>query len=264
MVSDPSYADAITGRILGNESGGDPTATNPNSSAAGAGQFINSTWLATVGKYRPDLTEGKTPQEVLALRNDPQLSAEMTANYARENGQFLAQNGHPVTPGTTYLAHFAGPQGAAKVLGSDPAAPVSSVLGQAAVNANPFLRNMTAADLRAWADRKMGGGTGSGHGANNAPAASPAPPLNQNLPPPAFNQVPQAPPTGLPAYGWSPGQAAPQAADMGGGGTQAPQQTAPPQMQPLAGPRMARPNVTQFQALLANAPPSVRNLIFRG
>jgi hypothetical protein len=81
----------------------------------------------------------------------------MTAAYAADNGAILSKAGLPVTPGSTYLAHFAGPQGAVKVLSADPSTPVGDVLGAGAVNANPFLRGMTVGDLQAWADRKMGG-----------------------------------------------------------------------------------------------------------
>ena len=145
---------AVPDQIIQNESGGNPNATNPNSSASGPGQFLNSTWLSMINKYRPDLS-GLPTQDILGLRSDPQLSKEMTANYANENGQFLAQNGLPVTPGTTYLAHFAGPQGAQKILSADPDAPVSDILGPKVVAANPFLKDMTAKDLTGWADKKM-------------------------------------------------------------------------------------------------------------
>lgn len=156
---------ALADSIIGVESGGDPNAQNPNSSAGGLGQFIDSTWLAMLAKHRPDI-QG-TPDQLLALKNDPNLSRQMTAAYSDDNGKLLQNAGFEASPGNSYLAHFAGPQGAIKVLGADPAAPVSSILGDAAVKANPFLRGMTAADLQAWAARKMGG-------AANAPASSQA------------------------------------------------------------------------------------------
>lgn len=148
---------ALADQIIGVESGGNATATNPNSSAMGAGQFIAPTWLDMMGRYRPDLIEGKSRDEILAMRADPALSKEMTANYAAENAGILSQNGLPVTAGSTYLAHFAGPKGAVGVLSADPSTPVAGILGAAAVKANPFLAGMTAGDLAAWADRKMGG-----------------------------------------------------------------------------------------------------------
>src|SRR6185437_14047848 len=146
---------AITDQILGLESGNDPNAVNPRSSATGVGQFLSGTWLDMINKYRPDLAS--LPQnEILGLRKDPDLSKAMTDAYAKENGNYLAQKGLPVTAGTTYLAHFAGPAGAEKVLSADPSVPVGSILGPAVIQANPFLANMSAGDLKAWADKKMG------------------------------------------------------------------------------------------------------------
>lgn len=149
------YANAD--RILSIESGGNPLASNPRSSAYGAGQFIDSTWLDMLAKHRPDLTTGRSREELLSLRSDPELSRAMTQAYASDNAGVLSSSGLPVTPGTAYLAHFAGPKGAVGILNADPSASAGSVLGAAAVKANPFLSNMTVADLRAWADGKMGG-----------------------------------------------------------------------------------------------------------
>ena len=206
-------------QILGIESGGNPNARNPNSSATGAGQFIDSTWLAMLPKYRPDLVEGKSPAEILALRSDPNLSRDMTAAYAAANGKILAQAGQEASPGNTYLAHFAGPQGAVKVLGAAPDAPVSSILGMEAVKANPFLANMTAADLKNWASRKMGG------------------PQPQNTPQQAARGAPVpalsnpmlgvgAPPNNAPT-------ASPQPQFSGGGGSIPAQMAAPAEMAPM-------------------------------
>lgn len=153
----PTPPTDIPSRIVNAESGGNPTATNPNSSAAGAGQFINSTWLDTIKKANPQLAAGKSDTELLALRSNPALSKDMTAAYAASNGEHLKNNGLDVTPGSTYLAHFAGPAGATAILKADPSTPVGAIVGQQAVIANPFLKNMTAGDLRAWADKKMGG-----------------------------------------------------------------------------------------------------------
>jgi hypothetical protein len=185
--------------IISAESGGNPNAVNPRSSATGAGQFISATWIDTIKKARPDLAQGKSDEELLALRTDPAISREMTEAYAAQNGAILSKAGHPVTPGTTYLAHFAGPQGAVSVLNADPSAPVASVMGQAAVKANPFLQGMTVGDLRSWADRKMGG-------AQPAPQATPAPAITLSQPSAPLSLA-QAPPMFA-----APQQAAPQQA----------------------------------------------------
>jgi hypothetical protein len=198
--------------IIGAESGGNPNARNPNSSATGAGQFINSTWLDTIKTARPDLAQGKSDEELLALRTDPQLSRQMTEAYAAQNGAILSKAGHPVTPGNTYLSHFAGPQGAVSVLNADPSAPVASVMGSAAMKANPFLQGMTVGDLRAWADRKMGA-------AQPAPASPAAPTMAAPAP---LNLAPQAPPI------FAQSAPEPQQPAAPSGGFDIPQMQAPP------------------------------------
>src|SRR5690606_21723846 len=65
--------DTVVDRIIGVESGGKANAKNPNSSASGLGQFIDSTWIATVRKYRPDIAAGRSNQDLIALKTDPQL-----------------------------------------------------------------------------------------------------------------------------------------------------------------------------------------------
>jgi len=149
--------DQFVDRIIGVESGGRADAKNPKSSATGAGQFISSTWLGMVRKYRPDLMNGRTNGEVLALRNDYALSREMTRLYAQENANFLAAQGLAQTPGNIYLAHFLGPRGAAQVLKADPGASIESIVGPDAVKANEFLRGKSASWVESWADKKMGG-----------------------------------------------------------------------------------------------------------
>jgi len=151
-------------RVVGVESGGNPNAANPRSSASGLGQFINSTWLSTVRAHRPDLA-GRSDADLLALKNDPALSREMTDAYGADNSGVLSKAGLPVTDGTKYLAHFAGPQGAVGLLNADPSTPAASVLGQGFARANPTLAGYSAGELAAWADRKMGGA--------GAPAAAP-------------------------------------------------------------------------------------------
>ncbi|MDI7862530.1 hypothetical protein MRS76_11215 [Rhizobiaceae bacterium n13] len=146
----------VVDRIINVESGGNPNAKNPNSSAAGPGQFIDSTWLSMVKRHRPDLAAGRSSQEILALKSDVGLSREMTARYARENADFLRNQGLSTSAGNVYLAHFLGPRGAAQVLKADPNSSVESIVGPDVVNANGFLRGKSAADLRMWAARKMG------------------------------------------------------------------------------------------------------------
>lgn len=173
------------------ESGGDNYAKNPLSSAYGPDQFLAGTWLDTIKASRPDLAQGKSDAELLAMRSDPVLSGQMRDAYAAANQATLAKAGVPVDAGTTYLAHFAGPGGAVKLLQSDPNTPASTILGPDVVKANPFLAKMTAGDVAAWASRKMGGSPPA-----QAPQAAPQAPMTlPSAQAPVFpQQQPVAPP----------------------------------------------------------------------
>lgn len=155
---EPQRADnGMIDRIIQVESAGNPNAANPRSTAVGPGQFITTTWLNTLKKHRPDIAAGRSDQELLQLRSNPELARAMTQAYAQENQQTLQTAGFENSPGNTYLAHFAGPAGATAILRADPNTPVLNVLGPQVVQANPFLANMTAGQLRQWADAKMNG-----------------------------------------------------------------------------------------------------------
>lgn len=135
---------ALVPRLIASESSGNPNATNGASTAAGAGQFLQGTWVPLVKQYRPDLAQGKTDAQILALRSDPQLSAQMVGNYATQNAATLTSANLPVNGATLAMSHKLGPQGAEAVLGADPNAPLTKVLPANVIAANPQLKKLTA------------------------------------------------------------------------------------------------------------------------
>jgi hypothetical protein len=158
-------ADTLARRIVTAESSGDATAKNALSSATGAGQFLDATWLEMIHAHRPDLTR-LSDAEILDLRTDADLSRAMVARFAERNAAMLLGRCLPVTPGTLYLSHFAGGAGAVAVLSAPEHADAAATMAKAdarrritremIVTANPFLKHFTVADLKSWADRKMG------------------------------------------------------------------------------------------------------------
>lgn len=136
------------------ESGGRDNAQNPRSSAQGRYQFTDGTWIAT---YRAEFGDGDSNQQILAKKFDANLQERLMDRLTRDNASGLKRAGLPVTEGSLYLAHFAGIGGATKLMTANPGASVESVLGQRVVNANPFLRGMSANEVVAWAAGKMGG-----------------------------------------------------------------------------------------------------------
>lgn len=187
---------ALLDSIIGAESGGNPNATNSSSSAGGLGQFINSTWLDMLQKYRPDLAQLPQDQQ-LKLKFDPALSREMTGHYADENAALLRGKGLPADAGSLYLAHFAGPQGAVKALSADPSTPISHILTPAALAANPFLAKQgigTAGDLIQWAGRRVS--QQGSEFASNSPGYMPSQPSNNAAAPaPVSSSPPSAAPS---------------------------------------------------------------------
>lgn len=156
MKDAEAVARASVGRTVGLESGGKADAKNPNSSATGAGQFIDATWLDIMGRNRPELVAGKSKAEVLAMRNDPALSRQMAEAYAVENARGLLESGLPVTEQTVYMAHHFGLGGARALLRAPPDTPVSRLLPAKDIAANPYLKGKTVAELIANHQQRAG------------------------------------------------------------------------------------------------------------
>lgn len=142
------------------ESGGNLGAQAATSSASGPYQIIGST-ADSLGLDRAD-------------RSDPTKATHAISQFTADNAAGLQKAGFDTSHGNLYLSHFAGLGGARSVLGADPSTPVSQILPASSIEANSFLRGMSAGDLRAWADRKMSGGGAMEMPASAGGAARPA------------------------------------------------------------------------------------------
>lgn len=145
------------------ESSFNPKARAKTSSATGLYQFIDKTWLTMVKKYGEKYGLGKyadkiddsgqvknasVRREILALRRDPEKSALLAAEFAKENKETLDQTwGGNVGATELYLAHFLGAGGAAAFLKARDENPLQSgadLLPQAALsNRNVFYNTKT-------------------------------------------------------------------------------------------------------------------------
>ncbi len=140
-------------RLMMAESRGRRTAKNPASSALGPYQFIEATFLDVMKRRLPGVASGKSDAHILALRTDLEISRNVALIYTRENARALASKGIESNEGNLRLAFFVGAFGASKVLRARPDERVSALLGAAAIQANPILKDMTASELLAKARR---------------------------------------------------------------------------------------------------------------
>lgn len=137
------------------ESSFDPTAKATSSTATGLFQFTSQTWLHMIkdygsqyglGQYAAKIEKGAdgrlsvsdtaTRQAILALRKDPQISAEMAGELDKENAAVLEKKvGGKIGATELYLAHFLGANGASrfiKEMRSNPKTAAADVMPTAA------------------------------------------------------------------------------------------------------------------------------------
>lgn len=151
-----TISDDTLNRIIQIESAGNPNAKAPTSSAAGLGQFINATWLATLRKHQPHQLVGARESDALSWRvgkDTAALQLEMLARFTEDNARGL---GPGYQDGDLYLAHFLGLGAARAVLRAPPETPVAQVVTAAAIAANKsILSGKTCGQVRQWAQQSM-------------------------------------------------------------------------------------------------------------
>ncbi|TGV61532.1 hypothetical protein EN784_03900 [bacterium M00.F.Ca.ET.141.01.1.1] len=151
--------DSFVDHVIKAESGGNNGAKNPNSSATGAGQFIESTWLDLFKRYFPDRAEGMTRGAILALRTDANVSRSLIEAYAKENAAVLQSAGVHVDEAALQLAHFLGAGDAAKVLKAASGTPLAGLISAKSIAANPTILGggATVNDAISYAENRASG-----------------------------------------------------------------------------------------------------------
>jgi len=137
------------------ESNGRDTAANPRSTALGAFQFIESTFIAVAREHFAREVAELSDQRLLELRTNREFSRRAAAVYCRENIAYLSEQGLRPTFGHLRLAYLLGAGGAAKVMKAPPQKLLADILSPAAIRANPFMKGMTAAGLSERAHRDL-------------------------------------------------------------------------------------------------------------
>lgn len=118
------------------ESSLDCDAKSKTSSACGLFQFTEQSWLGTLKKHGAELGLGAQAEaisqtakgrytvanaaqrtEILALREDPHVSALMAGAYTQDSAEILESRiGREASEGELYIAHFLGAGGASKLI----------------------------------------------------------------------------------------------------------------------------------------------------
>jgi Transglycosylase SLT domain len=127
------------------ESGFNPNAKNPKSSAGGLFQFINGTWDGMVRQY------GNKYNVSGDQKYDANANAIMGAQFLKDNQTYLQNHGiaNP-TPGDLYAAHFMGPAGAValkKAAQSDPNADAATLFPDQAAANSPIFKGKTVGQV---------------------------------------------------------------------------------------------------------------------
>lgn len=117
------------------ESSLNPEARARTSSAVGLFQFLEGTWLQVMKEEGPRLgyetyanaisrttngdyvvADASARAQILKLRENPQIAADLAAAFTRSNGEYLRNEfGRMPSPGELYIAHFVGARGAEKL-----------------------------------------------------------------------------------------------------------------------------------------------------
>jgi len=150
-----SLFDFFLDRLMAAESGGRNDAKNPRSTALGPFQFLRSTFLDVTRRHFQAEIVGLTEEEIAALRTEPALSRRVAAVYCKEIVRYLKDKGLAPTFAYLRLAYLLGPADAVRIIQAQAETPVVALLSGEVIAANPFMRDMSVAELIAKSKRDL-------------------------------------------------------------------------------------------------------------
>jgi hypothetical protein len=145
VANDPTNA-----AIAKLESGGDLTAKNPNSTAAGLYQVTDATFNGLKRNY-PNLPQ-LTRDEYL---KDPEAQQLYQGALRAENQKALKKYGHDLTPTNEYIMHWAGAPKGNALLSADAEEKLSGLFSKDTLAKNRLSGDMTVAEFKGNIDSKM-------------------------------------------------------------------------------------------------------------
>jgi hypothetical protein len=150
-----SLFDFFLDRLMAAESGGHNDTKNPRSTALGPFQFLRSTFLDVTRRHFQAEIVGLTEEQIAALRTEPTLSRRVAAVYCKEIVRYLKDKGLAPTFAYLRLAYLLGPADAVRIIQAQAETPVVSLLSVEVIAANPFMRDMSVAELIAKSKRDL-------------------------------------------------------------------------------------------------------------
>lgn len=129
LPMNPASIESYLNKVISVESSGDPNAKNPNSTATGLGQFIESTWKEQVALSGKNYT--------LADRKDPEKAKEILQDFTQRNmKQARADLGRAPDNTELYMYHFLGSGQAGSFIKAPKDEPATKYVDGATARAN--------------------------------------------------------------------------------------------------------------------------------
>lgn len=126
--------------IVRQESGGNPRAKNPDSSAYGTHQFLRGTYIGEVRKMQRQglapWADGLSEDQIAATRANPEIEGQVAQFFTANNERVIQSFGLPVNDATRYVMHFFGEGNGPKILralAKAPGTPLSAIIDVAAI-----------------------------------------------------------------------------------------------------------------------------------